>query len=61
MLPTLHQVDEEESLIRLGQYLPAGVCGNQVISHTSAYSYSSSSREIFWYMCEIWIILWELC
>jgi len=44
-LPTLYQVDEEGSLIYLGQCLPRSVRGNLAISHASTRPRSSSDKE----------------
>jgi len=47
MLPILHQINKEGSLIHLGQYLPRTIRRDQGVSHTPTRSGSSSIRKPF--------------
>ena len=51
MLPTLHQVNEEGSLIHLGQRLPRSIRRVQGVSQTPTCSGSSSIRKMFLAIC----------
>ena len=50
-LPTLHQINEEGSLIHLGQRLPRSIQRVQGVSQTPTCSGSSSIRKIFPIIC----------
>jgi len=47
MMPTLHQIDKERCLIRLGRCLPTSVRENKAVPHAPTSPYSFGVRKAF--------------